>query len=318
TIRNPQLPAARPRRLRPLRRPPRHRDHPPRRHPRGRRRLARRQPGDRPSWRVPVVRPGAGARRFPQERRLPAAPGRAVVGRGGSARARAWRRAALHGARGPAAGRDRGPRPTWPADSARLVPGRGAGFRPAGAARAPRAGRERRGISVPDDVPAAPPYRPSRAGQGDDASVHRAVEPRVADPPRFAALHAASARHPGVGALPRRRTVPVLRRAGGRETHLLRHVRGASGRDPAGQGNAARSARAASAGSLAVHTAPITATPAAPTRASAAALATVMPPIAITGVPAGASRASRAKPSAPSGGPASGLFPVAKHGPTLQ
>src|SRR5207237_1343312 len=36
------------------------------------------------------------------------------------------------------------------------------------------------------------------------------------------------------------------------------------------------------------------------------------------GLPAGASRAGRAKPSAPSGGPASGLFPVAKHGPTLQ
>src|SRR5213076_2909222 len=47
---------------------------------------------------------------------------------------------------------------------------------------------------------------------------------------------AAGARQPGRGALPRRCAVPVLRRADGREAHLLRHVRGAPGRDPARQG----------------------------------------------------------------------------------
>jgi len=62
----------------------------------------------------------------------------------------------------------------------------------------------------------------------------------------------------------------------------------------------------------------MTATPAAPARTKAGALAVVTPPIAITGVPAGASRASRPNPSTPSGAPASGLFAVAKQGPRLQ
>jgi len=62
----------------------------------------------------------------------------------------------------------------------------------------------------------------------------------------------------------------------------------------------------------------MTAMPAAPARAKAGALAAVTPPMPITGVPDGASRASRPNPSAPSGGPASALLAVAKQGPTLQ
>src|SRR2546426_5105810 len=104
------------------------------------------------------------------------------------------------------------------------------------------------------------------------------------------------------------------------EAHLLGDLRRARGGDPARQANAARSARVAAAGSLASppHTAPMTATPAAPALASAPTLAGVIPPIAITGSPAGASRASAANPSGPSGVPASVLLPVAKQGPTLQ
>jgi len=49
----------------------------------------------------------------------------------------------------------------------------------------------------------------------------------------------------------------------------------------------------------------------------AAALTAVMPPMPITGTP-GARRASAAKPFGNSGGPASGLLAVAKHGPILQ
>src|SRR5207249_4467003 len=90
------------------------------------------------------------------------------------------------------------------------------------------------------------------------------------------------------------------------------------GRHPAGQGNAARSARVATDGSVARHTAATTATPAAPARASDPAVAAVMPPTPMTGTPAGASRATAANPTGPSGGPASSLVAVAKHGPTLQ
>src|SRR6266566_3356589 len=128
----------------------------------------------------------------------------------------------------------------------------------------------------------------------------------------------AGARRPARGALSRRRAVPVLRGAARRQAHLLGHLRRAPGRHSARQAIEARSARASTAGSLASHTAPMTATPAAPARARAGALAAVTPPIPITGVPAGASRASRPNPSAPSGAPASGLFAVAKQGPTLQ
>ncbi len=104
--------------------------------------------------------------------------------------------------------------------------------------------------------------------------------------------------------------VPVLRGANGREAHLLGDLRRAFGRDPARQAIAARSARAAAAGSAASHTAPMTATPAAPARTSAGALAAVTPPIPITGIPGGASCASRPNPSAPSGKPASVLCAV--------
>src|SRR5439155_3652561 len=130
----------------------------------------------------------------------------------------------------------------------------------------------------------------------------------------------AGSRRPRRGALSRRRAVPVLRGPARRQAHLLGHLRRAPGRHPAPQAIAARSARAAAPGSVATppHTAPMTATPAAPARTTAAALATVTPPIPITGVPAGASCASRRNPSAPSGAPASDLFAVAKQGPTLQ
>src|SRR5207247_1754262 len=55
-----------------------------------------------------------------------------------------------------------------------------------------------------------------------------------------------------------------------------------------------------------------------PRDSSVIAAAAVMPPIPITGTPSGARRASAAKPSGPSGAPASDLFGVAKHGPMLQ
>src|SRR5204862_6098700 len=102
------------------------------------------------------------------------------------------------------------------------------------------------------------------------------------------------------------------------ESLLHDHVPRAPGRNYAGQGNSARSARVATAGSLARHTAATTASPAAPARASDPAVATSMPPMAMTGTPAGASPARAANPAAPSGGPASGLVSVAKQGPTLQ
>ncbi len=70
--------------------------------------------------------------------------------------------------------------------------------------------------------------------------------------------------------------------------------------------------------SLASQIAPTAAMPAAPARLTASALAAVIPPTPITGTPRGASRASAANPVGPSGGPASGLCPVAKQGPTLQ
>jgi len=62
----------------------------------------------------------------------------------------------------------------------------------------------------------------------------------------------------------------------------------------------------------------MTATPAAPARMTDDAFGAVMPPIPMTGTPSGARRASAAKPSGPSGGPASRFVGVAKQGPTLQ
>src|SRR5207302_392765 len=90
------------------------------------------------------------------------------------------------------------------------------------------------------------------------------------------------------GPLPGERAVPVFRGAERREAHLLDHLPRAPGRHPAGQGNAARSARVATDGSVARHTAATTATPAAPARASDPAVAAVMPPTPMTGTPAGA------------------------------
>jgi len=62
----------------------------------------------------------------------------------------------------------------------------------------------------------------------------------------------------------------------------------------------------------------MTATPTAPAARIDGAFAAVMPPMPITGIPGGASRASAAKPAGPSGGPASGFESVAKQGPMLQ
>src|SRR5207244_12978640 len=108
------------------------------------------------------------------------------------------------------------------------------------------------------------------------------------------------------GAVPGRRAVPLLRGAARRQAHLFGDLCRARGGDPARQANAARSARVAAAGSSAPsHTAPMTATPAAPACASNPALAGVTPPIPITGSPVGANRASAANPSRPSGTPAS-------------
>src|SRR3989442_14548717 len=59
----------------------------------------------------------------------------------------------------------------------------------------------------------------------------------------------------------------------------------------------------------------MTAMPAAPARAKAGALPAVTPPMPITGVPDGASRASRPNPSAPSGGAAAALLGVGEQGP---
>src|SRR5207247_129686 len=140
-------------------------------------------------------------------------------------------------------------------------------------------------------------------------------------PPRRAAARTdwpAGTRQCRRGALPGRRAVPLLRGAARREAHLLGDLRRARGGDPARQANAARSARVAAAGSLASppHTAPMTATPAAPAFASAPTLAGVTPPIAITGSPAGASRASAANRPGERGGVARRrvLHPDLHHG----
>src|SRR5207245_1645597 len=112
--------------------------------------------------------------------------------------------------------------------------------------------------------------------------------------PRWARPAPAPPTRPGQsrrGPLPGERAVPVFRGAERREAHLLDHLPRAPGRHPAGQGNAARSARVATDGSVARHTAATTATPAAPERASDPAVATVMPPAPRTGPPARASRA---------------------------
>lgn len=62
----------------------------------------------------------------------------------------------------------------------------------------------------------------------------------------------------------------------------------------------------------------MTATPTAPAAKIDGALAAVMPPMPITGMPCGASRLSAAKPAAPRAEPASGFEAVTKQGPTLQ
>jgi hypothetical protein len=62
----------------------------------------------------------------------------------------------------------------------------------------------------------------------------------------------------------------------------------------------------------------MTATPTAPAARIDGALAAVIPPIPITGIPRGASRSSAANPAGPKGGPASGFDAVMKQGPMLQ
>src|SRR5439155_396357 len=117
----------------------------------------------------------------------------------------------------------------------------------------------------------------ARGGPDRELRVRPAPQAGVGEEPRRALVlqhlsarraaagsdRAARAREPRGGPLSGGCAVPLLRGAERRQAHLLRHVHRAPRRDPARQGNAARNARVAAAGSLALQTAALTATPAA-------------------------------------------------------
>src|SRR5262245_21785275 len=85
-----------------------------------------------------------------------------------------------------------------------------------------------------------------------------------------------------------------------------------TGHEPCPVAKKRTSAPTAASGSAARITSPITATPRAPAAMQAAALATVIPPSAMTGP--GAPATASARPARPSAGPYPGLLAVAKTG----